>query len=116
MPTIHLNHSEASFKTAREKYLLKLTKDDVIELNKMLYLCLDRHASNQDHELEMLILEEIRNVLDKKIYTCSMRTTMKIPRSQARTLFMWMNEITFSHPLHNSLAGRIVDQIYRQMI
>jgi len=115
LPNIDL--SNPRFTTiARDCYSIKVKKSDLCDIGIMLFICLSTQPIDDEHELELLVLEEIRKNLEKKYLTCSGNTTVKLTRSQARTLFLWLNDVDFEHPLHNILAGKIVEQIYKQMV
>ncbi|WP_028978958.1 hypothetical protein [Sporocytophaga myxococcoides] len=101
---------------ARDCYLIKVKKSDLSDIGIMIFICLSAQPVDDEHELEILILEELKKSLEKKFQTCSDNTTIKLSRSQARTLFLWFNEIDFEHPFHNILAGKIVKQISMQMV
>jgi hypothetical protein len=113
---IHLNHAQTDFKRSRTQYTIRLTRDEVECLAQMLFYCLMNVTSSDDNELELLILEELRCILAKKYHTCANKTSMKLTRSQARTLFMWLNESAFFHSHQHILASELVDQIYKQIV
>lgn len=100
----------------RDSYSIKVKKSDLCDIQIMLNICLSTQPVDDEHELELLVLEEIRKYLDKKFLTCSDNTTIKLSRSQTRTLFLWLNNIDFEHPVLNILARKIVEQISKQMI
>ena len=75
------------------------------------------HTPSQDDlELEIIILKEIRQLLLKKYHIISNRANVDFNCSQARTLFLWLNNSHFEHPLKESLSCWVIDQIYRQII
>lgn len=112
--THHLNATQANFRTVRTQYLITMTRDEVLYLETMISGMIQ--AAMEDLELELLVLIELRLQLTKKYFTCAANTSMKLPPSQARTLFVWLNEIPFSDPLQKILAYRLVDQIYKQIV
>jgi hypothetical protein len=115
--TIHLNTDQVSFRNAPEKVVIKLRKEDLEQLSGMLFWCIDMFADDPGEEdIDLLILEEIRMILKKKNDTCTSKAKIKLCRSQTRTLFLWLNEVEFPHPLFTLLARDLVDQMYRQII
>jgi len=114
--TNYINPEQVSFKTIRESYMIKLTRDEVADMCQMLFYCLSIANQTHDMELEMLILEELRITMNKKRVNCSSKTSMKLTRSQARTLFLWLNLVRFEHRLHENLSIRLVDQLYKQIV
>lgn len=97
-------------------FIVGLKKENALVLSAMLNQCLESTEISDDTELELLIIDEIRYLLEKKYYTCKHNARLELSRSYARTLFLWLNQYSFGHPLQTNLACNVVDQIYKQLV
>lgn len=102
-------------------FAVRMSVDEMFNFQQMLMICI---ASNTE-ELEVFILQEVRQGLTEKYDAIQRRgfvnkhkqgATFRWKKSDTYTVFFWMNEFQFEHPLHCNLAYNIVNQIYKQLL
>jgi hypothetical protein len=110
-----INFKNVTFVSPVEVYKVSLSVVEAQFLTEMLLDCVsDPIYLVEDSELELLILAEVMAFLKNKVHG-KFKASIKLSRSQARTVFMWLNERSFDHPLHQSLGYKIVAQIDKQI-
>jgi len=100
----------------REVYKVKLTRDDLPYLSAMLLQCIGEADQGEGFELDVLVLNEIIQVIEKKHYEVEHKANLKLKRSQTYALFVWLNSSTFENPYLHTMACRLVDQLYKQIV
>ncbi len=116
LKTTDLSNAQQAFNTySKERITLRFNKPELASLVNMIDEC-GQLVSDEDSELERIILKEIRQQLVKKYNTITFKSNFPLSCSQARTLFFWLNGNTFAHPLEDSFSRKVVDEIYKQVI
>jgi hypothetical protein len=103
-------------KNKRDKYPLHLSKDELFLLQSMIQMMNTNQELSEEEELERIILEELRQTLLKKYVLVQYKANLTLCRSHARTLFLWLSQYEFTHPLEKSLAYGVIDQIYKNLV
>jgi hypothetical protein len=116
-----MDNARLLFRTSKLRdFSVRLSVDEIFNLQQMLMICI-KHTE----ELEFFILLEIRQRLAEKYDTIQKRgfvnkhkqgATFRWTTSETYTMFVWMNEYSFEHPLHSNLSYNIVNQIYKQLL
>lgn len=112
----NLSTAVEAFKYLDKDIALRLHKDEIGNLAAMLTQCIDWCCDVPDLELEYILLKETKQLLLKKYGIISNNANIVLSCSQARTLFVWLNEVAFEHPLEKSFSYDIVGRIYKQII
>jgi hypothetical protein len=116
-----LGEALTRFRQGPPVFALKLNTDEMWDLTSMLVECMQA----SDNDLHLFMLKEIHDRVYEKYERINSRgnvlkkkatATFLLSRSVAYNLFDYMNDITFDHPLHSSLACKIVDILYRQLL
>ena len=128
MSKIHIHTEKPSadiyFISGPESYLIRFSIDELWNITDMITIC-TQAALEDTALLEGFVLREIHDLFFAKYESLIKRGTLgkqkpganfRIRRSSAYTLFTWMNEYPFEHPLHNSLSAKVVDVLYKQAI
>lgn len=111
-----LSPAKEAFKNfTGEQIVIRMDKDQIATFILMVTEC-EGLISEDDSELEIIVLKEIKQMLFKKYHIISNRANVSFSCSQARTIFYWLNDNYFTHPLQESFSCWVVDQIYRQII
>jgi hypothetical protein len=110
-----LSHAVVAFASHSKPISLRLDKEEIAMLTGMIGLFLIQ-LSKMDSELEAIVLKEIQQLLMKKYMIISNRANIPLTCSQARTIFIWLNDYTFEHPLQQSFSYKLVGDIYKQVI
>ena len=110
-----LSHAIEAFNTHDRVIPIRLDKEQISMLMAMIGQ-FQIQLSKGDLELEAIIFREVQRILWKKYNIISTRANIDFTPSQARTLFIWMNDFTFDHPLQQSFSCKLISEIYKQVI
>ncbi len=109
------NYRNVTFLNQMEWYKVKLKVKEVQNLAAMLFECVNDPVNlHNDDELELLVLVDILRLMEKKVHS-KFTASLTLSRSQARTLFLWLNECHFEEPYQEFLAAAVVAQIDKQI-
>lgn len=100
---------------SKEKLTFRMSREQIGSLANMIDEMLTV-VSDDDSELEIIILKEVKILLVAKYKVTMYTASVSFSCSQSRTLFLWLNDFDFSHPLENSFACWVIDQIYKRVI